>query len=71
MVSSAAPSDKEFQEKYKIKYHDFGCVIPENMDYYREYNLLVLQYLKKKHGTKWEKDIRKNILGWEKWKLKK
>lgn len=71
IVSKATPVDKGFQKKYKVKYHDFGCVAPENLDYYTDYNLLVLQYLKKKFGTKWEKDIRKDILGWEKWKPKK
>ncbi|RWX02531.1 FEKKY domain-containing protein [Flavobacterium cerinum] len=71
IVSSATPADKGFLEKYNVKYHDFGCVIPENIDYYREYNLLVLQYLKKKFGTKWEKDVRKNILGSKEWKTKK
>lgn len=68
MVSSAASADKGFQEKYKVKYHDFGCVIPEDIDYYKEYNLLVLDYLKNQFGTKWEKDIRKNVIGWTKWK---
>jgi hypothetical protein len=66
--SGTTPADVEFQEKYKVKYHDFGCVIPENIDYYRDYNLLVLHHFKKKFGTKWEKDIRKNILGWKEWK---
>lgn len=64
IVSKATPPDKGFQEKYKVKYHDFGCVAPENLDYYKDYNLLVLQYLKKKFGTTWKKDIRKDILGW-------
>lgn len=65
IVSKATPADKGFQETYKVKYHDFGCVAPENLDYYRDYNLLVLQHLKKKFGTKWEKDLRKDIIGWK------
>lgn len=56
-----------FQKKFSITYHDFGCLAPMNMDYYQKYNQLVFQYLKNKWGTEWEKDIKDNAIGFNRW----
>lgn len=62
--------DGAFCRKFKIGFHDFGCLAPLNLDFYSEYNQLVFDYLNEQYGTDWQKEIRKDILGWEKWKKK-
>lgn len=62
-------ADRKFEEKYKVRFHDFGCT-PPPLDYYKEYNVLAFAYLKEKYGEAWEKEIRPNILGWDLWKKK-
>lgn len=56
-----------YQKKFNIRYHNFGCIAPENMGYYEKYNLLVFKHLQEKWGEEWEKDIRDNSMGWYKW----
>lgn len=60
--------DEEFQTKFRITYHDFGCIAPLTIDFFEEYNLLVFHYLTKQHGNSWEKDIKDNAMGFYKWK---
>lgn len=63
--------DADFKKKFSIDFHDFGCLAPPNLDFYTAYNQLVFNYLNKQYGTDWQKEIRSDILGWEKWKKKK
>lgn len=56
-----------FQQKYSVKYHDFGCLAPGNMSYYEKYNLLVFNYLKDKWGEEWEKDVKDTAMGFYNW----
>jgi hypothetical protein len=51
-----------FEEKYKVKYRDFGCVMPANVSI-TDYNNVVAQYLDKKFGLKWRSEVRKDIVG--------
>lgn len=60
-------TDLDFQLKYKFKYYDFGCLAPANISFYEKYNVLVLNYLIDKFGKDTIKDIRKDILGFDKW----
>ena len=60
-------SDKVFQKKYGVTYYDFGCLAPVNISFYEDYNLLVLKHLAEKMDNEWKKEIRKDILGWNKW----
>jgi len=70
IASRATDKDAEFVSKYQATYHDFGCTPPPFLTEYSDYNILVLNYLTEKFGKDWEKDIRKDILGWDKWKSK-
>ncbi|RDI11177.1 hypothetical protein [Flavobacterium sp. AG291] len=63
-------TDLDFQTKYKVKYYDFGCLAPANISFYEGYNLLALHYLADKYGTEEIKDIRQDILGFDKWNKK-
>lgn len=57
-----------FQKEFNITYHDFGCIAPGNMTFFETYNLLVFQHLQKQYGNDWQKDIRDNAIGINKWK---
>ena len=63
IVSAITNEDKKFEKLYGIKYHDFGCVLPENLTYYESYNHFVFNYLKEKFGNDWKKSINKNAFG--------
>lgn len=55
-------TDDSFEQEFKVKYYDFGCIIPENIDCIIEYNQTILQHLQKMYGNKWKKTIRKDII---------
>lgn len=60
--------DADFQKKYPVRFHDFGCLAPGNLSFYNEYNLLVFKHLTEKTGAEWEETIRKDIMAWNQWK---
>jgi hypothetical protein len=51
-----------FEKKYGLHYRDFGCMVPKGicLDIY---NREVGQYLDKKHGKAWRKEVRKDVQG--------
>lgn len=63
IVSVITDEDKKFEKSYGIKYHDFGCVLPENLKFYESYNHYVFNHLKEKFGNDWKKSINKNAFG--------
>ena len=63
MVSVVRENDKPFEEKYKITYHDFGCVVPANLDLYIAYNRLVFAHLESDFKDDWKNEVNKNALG--------
>lgn len=63
IVSVISKDDLKFEKLYGIKYHDFGCVMPENFTYYESYNHYVFNYLKEKYGNDWKKLVNKNAFG--------
>lgn len=71
IASRHYPADTDFQTKYKLNYHDFGCLAPINLTFYKDYNILVLNHLKDTFGSEWQKDIRQDILGWEEFQKQK
>lgn len=69
-VPAVTEADRKFEEKYKVRFYDFGCT-PPPLDYYKEYNTMTFAYLKEKYGDAWQQEIRPNILGWDGWKSQK
>lgn len=53
--------DKPFEKKYKIKYYQFGCVLPESISI-ADYNKVVANYLDGKYGKGWRKEVRKDVV---------
>jgi hypothetical protein len=70
IASVITKEDIEFSKKHNIQFYDFGCLAPVNINKYEQLNALVFEALDKIHGIKWQKEIRKGILGFEKWKKK-
>lgn len=62
-------SDKDFENKYGIRFYDFGCV-PPNEKCVIEYNSRVFDYLTKEYGKKWKREIRDDVIGFKEWKRK-
>lgn len=60
----------EFSKKYNIKFHDFGCIHPENTEEYEKSNYKTFNYLNEKFGKQWQKEMNPNTLGYQNW-LKK
>lgn len=68
IVSVIKKADMEFEKKYQINYHDFGCMPPNNFEFYEQYNQLVFNHLLKQHGREWIHMANINAFGFEKWK---
>jgi len=56
-------TDKNFKEKYNIGYNVLGCVDFDNEDCMALYNHTIFNYLDKKYGTGWRRDVRKDVEG--------
>lgn len=55
-------TDTLFENKYKLKYISRGC-IRFSSDNEREYNSAIFNYLDKKYGRTWRKEVRPDIIG--------
>jgi hypothetical protein len=62
-------TDKNFENKYGVYFFDFGCV-PPSEECVIEYNSQVFDYLTKKYGKKWKREIRDDVIGFKEWKSK-
>ena len=51
-----------FEKKYATHYRDLGCMIPKGLCL-DVYNREIGQYLDKKHGKAWRKEVRKDVPG--------
>lgn len=70
IASVITKEDLAFAKKYEIQFHDFGCIVPENIEKYEKLNAHVFNQLNALFDEQWQKEIRKEILGFEKWKKK-
>ncbi len=61
------PTDTIFEKKYKVYYDEQGCVGPDN-EMMIAYNQVIFEFLDKQFGKEWRKSIRKDIIGFKKWK---
>ena len=66
LIGSIAPignsrKDRKFEERYKIKYYDFGCT-PEALECIIEYNETIIKFMNIKYGKKWKSGIRKDVI---------
>lgn len=62
-------TDTKFEKKYSVYFYEFGCTGPEN-EVIIAYNETIFEYLNKAYGKKWEKEIRKDVVGFKDWRRK-
>ena len=63
IVSVIKNEDLVFQDKYGINYHDSGCVVVGDFEYYKMYNHHVFAYLSEKFGEGWKKELNSSAFG--------
>lgn len=63
-------TDEAFEIKYGIYFQDFGDVMSTDKKCVIEYNSIVFDYLTKKYGKQWAKEIRRDVIGFKNWKRK-
>ena len=71
IASIYTKEDIEFEKKYNIKYHDFGCIAPTNFEEYEVKNKKVFDSLSKEFGENWQKEIKVSTMGFSEWKKEK
>lgn len=62
IFSSVKKGQQVFEKKYKIKYSDFGCVMPSGLSI-PDYNNIVALYMDKKFGKGWRGSVRRDVMG--------
>ena len=62
IVSTHVKGQEIFEEKYGIKYYDFGCVMPSNISI-EDYNKVVASYMDRKYGKGWRQSVRQDVQG--------
>jgi len=67
IVPTVYNNQHKFERKYKVSYYEYGCVAPAH-ECMVQYNRIIFEYLDKKFGKDWRKDVREDIVGYKKWK---
>ncbi|NEM98189.1 FEKKY domain-containing protein [Pontibacter burrus] len=62
--------DSSFESKYNVFYFEDGCTGPD-YSLTEEYNFVILDYLQRTYGNEWKRKVRKDVVGYRKWKSKK
>lgn len=70
IASVITKEDLAFAKIYNLKFHDFGSLAPANFEFYESKNDLVFDYLNKTYGKQWQKEMKPNAMGFDKWKKK-
>lgn len=60
-------TDPQFEKEYGIYFYEFGCTGPEN-NLLIAYNKTIFDYLQKRYGKKWIKEVRDDVVGFKEWK---
>jgi len=62
IVTTYKKGQEVFEKKYRLKYYDFGCIMPADISI-NDYNKTIAGYLDKKFGLSWRKEVRKDVVG--------
>lgn len=62
IVPVVCANQRIFEEKYHIKYQDYGDVSP-HLDCIAVYNKSIFEYLDNKFGSQWRNEVRKDVVG--------
>ena len=70
IASVITKEDLAFAKRHNLRFKDFGCLAPADFEFYEAKNDLVFDYLNKTYGKQWQKEMKLNAMGFEKWKKK-
>lgn len=56
----------KFEKKYNVQYYDYGDDGVPAIECIEQYNKVVFDYLSKNYGSSWRKEIRHDVVGYEK-----
>ena len=62
IVATRVKGQEIFEQKYGVVYYDFGCVGPSNIRI-DAYNKVVGNFMDRKYGKGWRKEVRKDVRG--------
>ena len=65
IAPSTGPADKEFRRKFGVAYIIFGDDETTREECKKIYNRVVFDYLDKKFGDTWRREVRKDVVGLE------
>ncbi|MCJ8166444.1 hypothetical protein MKJ04_16485 [Pontibacter sp. E15-1] len=63
-------ADSSFENKYNVYYYEDGCTGPD-YSLTEEYNFVILDHLQRTYGKEWRRKIRKDVVGYKKWRSNK
>ena len=63
----AYTTDSVFENRFKAYYYEQGCTGPDS-ELMKAYNIEIFTFLDKEYGKEWRKSIRKDVIGFKKWK---
>jgi hypothetical protein len=58
-----------FENRFKAYYYEQGCTGPD-YELMKAYNIEIFKFLDKEYGKEWRRSIRKDVIGFKKWKRK-
>lgn len=71
LASGIAPivytTDETFENTYNVYYYERGDVAPD-LGIMIAYNEVIFEYLDNQYGKKWRRSIRKDVIGFKKWR---
>lgn len=62
-------TDPEFEKRHGIYFYEYGCTGPDK-EIIIAYNEIIFNFLSKKYGKKWLKEVRQDVIGLKNWKKK-
>lgn len=58
---------REFKRKYGVYYYDFGDLPIFSDEEIAKWNRVIFEWLNEHYGTKWQKDVRQDVIGYKEW----
>ena len=58
---------EKFKKKYGVDYYDFGDLPLFSDDEMARWNCVIFEWLNKHYGTRWQRDVRTDVIGFKDW----
>ena len=58
---------EKFKKKYGVDYYDFDDLPCFSEEEIARWNCVVFEWLNEHYGTKWQKDVRQDVIGYKEW----